>query len=250
MILIIGSNHDDVLFYENALMNKKDDVILNQYPVSYGKIFNQDVAVVSEVYTNYISSIVTSYFINNYFVILVINVGTCLGYSDNVNFLDLAISDQVTLSDVDQIAIRPVHLGQIPGNYPSFFKLESELKSTVVSTFDTRYENPSRLATYFSANTYYVREEQLAPLKLANILSPYEKDIVFDCTYGGVALACYMHNISSVAIKVVEGKFTEYIEFERYAQILSCYASIGKSIMSLIGDISRTDILEGVVSDE
>lgn len=244
MILILGSSHDDILFYENLLSKKSSEVIYNRYPVTYGRMFNQDVALVSEVYTDYISALVTSYFIEKYFVILVINVGTCIGYSDNINFGDIAISNKVMLSDVDQISIRPVSLGQIPNGFPQFFEISKDTRNIFSDSFLKRNLQNQFLATYFSSNTFYTRETQLEPLKISNSLTSISDDVVFDCTLGGIALTCELHNVSYVGVKIVENTLGKPLDYEQYGKILSVYSEIGKTIASTIGDIASTDVLE------
>lgn len=244
MILIMGSSHDDILFYENLLSKRSSEVIYNRYPVTYGRMFNQEIALVSEVYTDYISSLVTTYFIEKYFVILVINVGTCIGYSKNTNFGDIAISNKVMLSDVDQISIRPVSLGQIPNGFPQFFETQKDTRNIFSDAFAKRNFQNQFLATFFSSNTFYTRESQLEPLMISNSLTSLSDNVVFDCTLGGVALSCELHNVSYIAVKIVENSLGKPLDYEKYGKILSMYSEIGKTIASTIGDIASTDVLE------
>jgi len=245
MILIIGSSHDDVLYYETLLSKKHNELLFDKYPVTFGRLFNQDIALVSEVYTNYISSVITSYFIDKYFVILAVSVGTCVGYSKNVQFGDIVLSRQVMLSDVDQIAVRPVSLGQIPNGFPSFFKSEVDIRTVITNALNTRTTHRYIDGTFFSSNTFYTREAQLEPLKINGTLTAQDNDVVFDCTFGGVALACQMNHVAFVALKVVETNLGHPMDYQEYSQVLSVYVEVGKVIASSIGDIGRTDILEG-----
>lgn len=245
MILIVGSSHDDVLYFETLLSKKHNEILFDKYPVTFGRLFNQDIALVSEVYTNYIASIVTSYFIDKYFVILVISVGTCVGYSRNVQFGDIVLSRQVMLSDVDQIAVRPVSLGQIPNGFPAFFKSETDIRAIITNALNTRTTRRYIDGTFFSSNTFYTREAQLEPLKINGNLTSQDSDVVFDCTFGGVALACQMNHVAFVALKVVETSLGHPMDYQEYSKVLGVYVEVGKVIASSIGDIGRTDILEG-----
>lgn len=246
MILILGSSHDDVLYYEAMMTKKRKEMLFEKYPVIFGNLFNQEVALVSEVYTNYISSIVTSYFIDKFFIILVICVGTCIGYSKDVNTLSIAVSSKVTLSDVNQLAVRPVSIGQIPNGFPTYFDSDNDARSIFLNSFETKTQAPYFFGTYFSSNTFYTREEQLAPLKMFDKLTSLEENVVFDCTYGGVALACNMHHVASICVKVVEARFMEKLNYLEYAKILEAYIEVGKVVSNAICDIGSTDILEGV----
>jgi nucleoside phosphorylase len=247
MILIIGSTHDDVLYFESLATNRNKSVLFNRYPVTFGKLFNQEVAIVSEIYTNYISSIVTSYFIDKFFVILVLSVGTCVGYSSDCEPLTVAISEKVTLADVDQLAVRPVSIGQIPNGYPTFFTSDNDAKEIIKKSFETKTTVNYFEGTFFSSNTFYTREEQLEPLKSFKKLTPIESHAVFDCTYGGIALACEMHKVACVALKVVESKFGTKVNYQDYSKILETFISVGRGVSAALIDIGSNDILEGKV---
>ena len=227
MILILGSSHDDVLYFESILTKKRNEEIYNRYPAVFGRLFNQDVVLVYDIYTNYVASLVTNYLINKYFILLAFCVGTCVSYSDDIEFGTIAVSNQVLLSDIDQIGNKPVRLGQIPN------------KAMAIRTYIQFFDS-----TYLSSNTYFYKESQLEPLLVQGELTSIKKNIVFDCTYGGVALACYLNNISCIAIKVVETHFQTPTDYLDYSKILESYATVGKIIVTSIGDIGRTDILE------
>lgn len=244
MILILGSSHDDVLYFESILTKKRNETIYNRYPAVFGRLFNQDVVLVYDIYTNYIASLVTNYLINKYFILLAFSVGTCVSYSDDIEFGTIAIANQVLLSDIDQFGNKPVRLGQIPNGFPQFFKTDAGVKDFVNKAMALRTYIQFFDSTYLSSNTYFYKESQLEPLLVQGELTSIKKNIVFDCTYGGVALACYLNNISCIALKVVETHFQTPTDYLDYSKILESYATVGKIIVTSIGDIGRTDILE------
>lgn len=244
MIMIIGSSHDDVLYFESILTQKRNEMIYNRYPAVFGRLFNQDVVLVYEVYTNYISSLVTNYLISKYFILLVFTVGTCVSYSEDIEFGTIGVSSQVMLSDIDQIGNKPVRLGQLPNGFPQFFKTDSGVKSFVNKAMALRTYIHYFDATFLSSNTYFYKASQLEPLLVQGELTSIKKHIVFDSIYGGVALSCYLNNISSIAIKVVETHFMTPTDYLDYSKILESYAAVGKIVVTSIGDIGRTDILE------
>ena len=55
MILIIGQTHDDILYFENIMHNKENEELFNTIPLITGTIYNQDVCLAYNVYSNYIS---------------------------------------------------------------------------------------------------------------------------------------------------------------------------------------------------
>ena len=127
MIMIIGSQHDDILYFESIMSDKRTETILDKYTVTIGTIFNQSVVLVDQVKTNYISSILTLHLIEKYYVLMVYAVGTCFAQNKDLQVGDIAISEYATFGDVDQIKmIKGTGLGQIPG-YPQLFVSNKEL---------------------------------------------------------------------------------------------------------------------------
>lgn len=243
MIMILGSTHDDVLYFESVMTKKRTERVFDRFPIVIGKLFNQDVILVSEIYTNYLSNAIILYLIQKYFILLVFNVGTCISYSKDVGFGEIAISEQVIFSDLDQVGNRPVKLGQIPG-FPQYFKTDKGVMEFVNRALSSRTFDRHFNATYLSSNTYYTKKEQIEPLLIQEHLLPVEKSLVFDSTYGGVALACHLSNISCIALKIVETSFGVKMDYIDYSKVLENYSTVGKIIVSSIGDIGRTDILE------
>ena len=70
MIMILGSVHDDVLYFESVMTDRREEVVMNNYKVQIGKIFNQEVLLVYDVYTSYISAMLTNYLIEKYLLFL------------------------------------------------------------------------------------------------------------------------------------------------------------------------------------
>ena len=115
MIMIMGSQHDDILYFESVMTNKKEETVLGKFKVTTGTIFNQAVLVVDGIKTNYLSSALTLYLVEKYFVILVLVVGRCISFSEDIKPLEIAISKNVIAGDVDQVNEENVKMGQIPG---------------------------------------------------------------------------------------------------------------------------------------
>ena len=67
MILIVGSNHDDVIYFQSALKDAREEIILNKYRAYIGTILNQNVMVLQDVYTSYVSGAILTHIIEKYF---------------------------------------------------------------------------------------------------------------------------------------------------------------------------------------
>ena len=42
MIVILGSTHDDILYFESVMTNRRDETLFDIYKLEYGTIFNQE----------------------------------------------------------------------------------------------------------------------------------------------------------------------------------------------------------------
>ena len=61
MIVIIGETHDDILYFDSVLANKRQETILGKYQISIGTIFSQDAIVACDLFTSTLSSAVLMY---------------------------------------------------------------------------------------------------------------------------------------------------------------------------------------------
>lgn len=243
MILILGSSHDDILYFESIMNNRREDKVFDRYPIIFGTIYNQDVALVSEIYTSYVANAVTLHLMEKYFIILVFSVGTCVAYSPDWKLGDIALSSQVLLGDVDQSFVKPVKLGQVP-SFPERFLVSRDVSSFLVPTIESRSITNYHLANYVSSNAFYTRKEDLQHLLINGRLCAFDDHIVLDCTSGGVALACALKNVPFACLKAVERNLGELVDFESYSAVLKVYADIGRTIVITIGSIGRNDVLE------
>ena len=245
MILIIGSNHDDVIYFQSALKDVREEVILNKYRAKIGTILNQSIMVLQDVYTSYVSSALLTYIVEKYYVLMVFCVGTCLAQSKNLKVGDIAISEFATFGDVDQIRmIKGTGLGQIPG-YPQMFFSHKELIKNMEEALNSVGENNYTLCTFMNSS-YYRRDKQLIEeLSLEDSVANKNKNTVLDGTTTGIALACHLFDIPYLAVKIVEGQAGEKTSIEDYMKVLEQYGVIGKAIIVCIGELSRNDVLRG-----
>ena len=245
MILIIGSNHDDVIYFQSALKDVREEVILNKYRAKIGTILNQSIMVLQDVYTSYVRSALLTYIVEKYYVLMVFSVGTCFAQSKNLKVGDIAISEFATFGDVDQIRmIKGTGLGQIPG-YPQMFFSHKELIKNMEEALNSVGENNYTLCTFMNSS-YYRRDKQLIEeLSLEDSVANKNKNTVLDGTTTGIALACHLFDIPYLAIKIVEGQAGEKTSIEDYMKVLEQYGVIGKAIIVCIGELSRNDVLRG-----
>lgn len=245
MILIVGSNRDDVIYFQSCLKDVKEEVILNKYRAFIGTILNQNVMVLQDVYTSYVSSSLLTYVIEKYYIIMVFCLGTCYALNKDIKVGDVAISEFVTFGDVNQTSmIKGTNLGQIPG-YPQLFHSNKELIGNLEKVLSSVGTNNYILTTFMNSS-YYHRDEQIVKeLSLDGGVINKNKNIVIDGISAGVALACHLFDIPFISIKVVEGYLGEKTSVDNYIKVLEQYVLIGKSLIECIGEISRNDVLRG-----
>ena len=64
MIVVIGASHDDILYFEKVLYNRREEVFLNRYVAYIGTVFNQELLVMGDQYGSILSSAVVSHILN------------------------------------------------------------------------------------------------------------------------------------------------------------------------------------------
>lgn len=253
MFLIIGSSHDDVLFYETSLKNTREEFLFNRYRALIGTINSQEIMILSDIYTSYVTTSLLSYIIEKYFILLVICVGRCQTFTDNLKVGQVVVSKNTIFGDVNQVAaVKGNNLGQIPG-FDRFIESNTLLLLTMHNAFERVGLDTVKDATFISGSMLRhnqefvfnikneketVKRSEIEKREIAH-LSDY---IVTDSESGGVALSSALFGISYITVKVVESKAGENPNLETYLRVLKQYSYVGKAILSFIGELSRNDI--------
>lgn len=241
MIVITGSTHDDILYFENVLANKKDIVLLDHFNAKIGTIFNQDVLVVRDLTSSLISSSVMNQILNDYHVDLVINVGRCIGVDKRTRTGDIVISMSVIDGDMDVSTENDVTRFEIP-NFNYEYKVQNDIieyleKGVKKRPFITYYR-----ALFVSTDNYSL--ENLTSLAAhQEAIRGDEERMVFDHNSMGINIACFLKGIPSLSIKVIENRFDKENNIDTYLTVLERYIDLGKAVASTIGDVGRNDIL-------
>ena len=242
MILIVGNQHDDILYFENVMSNKKEELILGKYPVTVGTIFNQGVVLVDHVKTNYLSSALTLYLIEKYFIFLIFNVGRCVAFSHDVKPSEIAISKRVIAGDVDQIDEDDVKFGQIPG-FEQLFVSQDDVIGYLSDAFEKRTFSKLKVCNYISTSVDYHRASQVDHLKECEHLLGFSNNVVFDNNSAGLALAAELKKVPFVSVKVIERYIDDDKNINTYLKALKEYANIGKAVVTCIGDIGHNEVI-------
>ena len=235
MIMIIGSHHDDILYFDSVLANKREEMIFGKFKVTIGTIFNQEVLVVDQVITNSLSSALTLYLVEKYFVILVLVVGRCIAYTKDLKPLDICMSKNVIAGDVDQINEDNVKFGQIPG-FEQVFEGSKDVMAYLATAFEKRTYSVYKEANYISTSMDYHNKEQVKDLEEFNHVLGFENNVVFDNNSAGIALACSLSKVPFVSVKVVERYMDQMSDINTYLKSMKEYVNIGKAIVNNRGN--------------
>ena len=242
MILIVGSQHDDILYFESVMSNKKQEIILGQYPVTIGTIFNQGVVLIDQVKTNYISSALTLYLIEKYFIFLIFNVGRCVSFSHDLKPGEITISKRVVAGDVDQVNEDNVKFAQIPG-FEQEFICQDDIIGYLSDAFEKRTYSKIKLANYISTSIDYHRSSQVDYLKECDHLLGFESNVVFDNNSAGIAVCASLKKVAFISVKVVERNIDGDKNINTYLKSLKEYTNIGKAVVTCIGDIGHNEVI-------
>jgi len=242
MILIVGNQHDDILYFESVMSNKKQEIILGKYPVTVGTIFNQGVVLVDQVKTNYVSSALILHLIEKYFIFLIFNVGRCVAFSHDVKPSEIAISKRVVAGDVDQVNEDNVKYGQIPG-YEQVFVCQDDVIGYLTDAFEKRTFSSLKVCNYISTSVDYHRANQVDHLKECEHLLGFANNVVFDNNSAGLALAADLKKVAFVSVKVIERYIDGDKNINTYLKSLKEYTNIGKAVVTCIGDIGHNEVI-------
>ena len=91
MIAVVGSAHDDILYFESIMADKRTETVFNRFDVVIGTIFNQEVLLMHGLYTSILTSSVINHVLGKYYISLVINVGKCITIDKKCSFFHLTI---------------------------------------------------------------------------------------------------------------------------------------------------------------
>ena len=243
MILLVGSTNDDILYFSSILKNKKELRILNKFPAYTGEVFNQSVMLLKDVYSSYVSGLATSYIIDKYMTILVIHVGEVQSFTDSLKVGDICVARNVILSDVNMSDTTKVSKGQIEG-FPQDFPADTEITSSIANALHQRSNVNAIHCTYVARNYHPENKEQIKEVVENDRILGITNETVISSEIGGIALAAKLHDIPYASISVVGRRIGYENSIEDYVKVLEQYTNVGKAVVSVIGEIGRTDIVK------
>jgi len=244
MILLLGSSHDDILYFETVIRNKVECAPLyKKFPMIQGTIFNQNVTIVYGLFTSYLSGAVISGLLHDISPLLVILLGRCKLLSGDMKHGDIAISKHIVGMDIDQSEYQNVKVGQIPG-FDSEYLTSLDAIQILTKTMDRSLINNYRTCTYMCSNKIINGSNSLEEYGKAGFILGHSGNIVLDSESYGTALACSLYNVPLISIKAVDSTVENKSTINDYVRTLKTYSNIGKAVVSFIGEIGRRDLVE------
>lgn len=241
MILILGSVYDDVLYFDTQLKKRREETFKDHFKIIFGELYGQNVVLAYNIFTNYMSSVVTTYLISKYDVIAVINVGSvrCL---DDFKEGDIVYSETLFLGDADVSVFEKVKKGQVP-TYPQIFSGNSYFNN-LINVYSSKFIISNvKKGNFISLNRDIINIDQLNQIKDENVILGVSKDFIFDSTFGGVALSSATFDVPFVCLKVVISKIKDKVTTLERIRCIKEYANVGKIISAIILEIGRKDTL-------
>ena len=243
MIVIVGETHDDILYFDSVLANRREETLLNRYKISLGTIFSQEVLIVHELYTSILSSAVLMNILHDYYVDLVISVGRCMIVSDEIKNGDIVVSTKIIDANVDMTMFNDVAMGQIPG-FEREFTVQNDIINYLSQGLNRRTSVDYHHAIFLSTDNMSKQMSDFLKER-KNIFALENELLVIDQNSSGVAVASYLKSVPFIVIKVAENNLSVANNLESYSMVLFRYIDLGKAVISTINDIGRSDILEG-----
>ena len=243
MIVIVGDTHDDILYFETVLANKKEVEILDRFKISIGTIFSQEVIVVSGMNSSILTSAVLTHLFDNYYIDLVFVVGKCLGVAEHIKSSNVALSSSVIDADVDLSMFKDVGMAQIPG-FQREFPVQEDIYGYLAESLEKRPAIDYVKSVFLSTDN--MSRDMIEFLKEnKTIFFKNDEYFVVDHNSAGVAMACTLKNVPFIIAKVIETRLDQSGNLKTYSNVLSRYIDLGKAVITTINGIGRSDILEG-----
>ncbi|MGM9873300.1 MAG: hypothetical protein ACI31G_00030 [Bacilli bacterium] len=241
MILILGNTHDDIIYFESALRDKKEEKVFNTYPLVRGTIFNQKIIILYDIYGTSLLSSVLSYVVSKEYINLIINVGKCFALTDDLAFNTVTYTKSTYMYGLNYSKEKKVKTNECP-SIPYRIDIDPSLTETFLSCFNKLSFKDLHLVSEINVESEEDKKKLLKENK-DNIIDGLSSSLICDSTVGAVSIISTLYSIPFISIKVVEGKLNENIDVNKYLEILKTFITVGKATIASIGEISTEHII-------
>jgi|LAHS01.1.fsa_nt_gb adenosylhomocysteine nucleosidase len=201
MIAIIGNSEDDILYFKSRMSIQETVTLAGTFKVYRGTLSREEAVISCSGESNYLSLLLTGLLLQKYQPYLVFNVGMLYSFSSQLRQGDIFIAERYYFSDVDFSSLRGTHFGQLP-NLPPFFVADSSLNEQAEHDSYRTSDRYVQRGYLLSGNRFVDTQGPLETLVAERYLSEAGL-MAYDTTSAGIALACYLSQVSLLTIKAV-----------------------------------------------
>jgi nucleoside phosphorylase len=194
----------------------------------------------SETYTNYLTSAIVTYLIEKYSIFLVINVGFCASFTDDLKVGDIAIVQNTYLGDIDTSNFFNTKLGQAR-NMPESYMSDVFLMKLFMTTSEKLGMTDSHTATLITSNKTYQSRNNMNTISIDGTIFGKKSNVILDTEAGGGVIASYLFNVPFISVKVVLTDVDRSPSQDDYIKALKKFVEVGKLVSSVIGEVGRND---------
>jgi 5'-methylthioadenosine/S-adenosylhomocysteine nucleosidase len=202
MILIIGSNEDDILYFVNRMNVTGVEEIGGRTKVYTGDFSRQQVVVAHTGTTMMMASMITGIIIEKYHPYLVVNVGNAHSINPKLKQGDLFLAERVYLSHVDQTPLgSKIKFGQLPGG--ALFTHSEDMCLNIIEMHNNREANKTIIRGFILSSNLLMTNLDDAKELLRKYYQPLTDMIAMDTEVGGIAIACQFYDVPIVCLKAI-----------------------------------------------
>lgn len=154
MILIIGSDNDDIAYIVKTMVVERTDIVAGKYEVTVGTYADRDVVVAASGYGQEMAALVAGLLIERYRPYIVMAVGSVTSVDPELKKDELFLATRVYAMDVNLTGLGQYKYGQIP-EQPAFFVTDSDLRHKIRASNSIAKNRRIVEGILLSGNTFY-----------------------------------------------------------------------------------------------
>lgn len=154
MILIIGSDNDDIAYIVKTMTVDRTDIVAGKYEVTVGCYADREVVVAASGYGEEMATLIAGLLIERYRPYIVLAVGSVTSVDPGLKRDELFLATRVYAMDVNLTGLGQYKYGQIP-EQPAFFVTDSDLRQKILASISIAKNRRIVEGILLSGNTFY-----------------------------------------------------------------------------------------------
>lgn len=201
MILVLGQDEDTILYFRTRAEISTVSKIQEGPTIYKGSLGPEAVAFAALGPSGMLAGIQTDALIRELSPYLVVSIGSAASLNDTLHQGDIFIADRIYQHGIDYTFDGEAEYGQIPG-FPTFFSASTSLNGSAEAaaySIGGRYIERGYL---LSSDHRFSKKEDFDSL-IRRHYSATTRMAAFDHIGGGIALACQIHEVSLLTIRII-----------------------------------------------